>query len=169
MFYKEDYTFELGTFAVSQNIISHLKQEAMSQFDRLNVGNQFIVLCNSKGISADDQLNFKLKNLSYMWAINLELGIETLAVYLDSLDTPVVVVDQPLAWKDEPHHKHMAEFVNHHLGKSAENRRRHGAEFILRELNKISIKFLEDEIRVIQNAATDESARRALLTIDAGK
>lgn len=160
MFYKEDYSFELGTFAAHSDIIRHIRSAAIEQFDR------FSAACNARNIPLDSALVIQMEDLSYMWALNLEIGVETLAIYRKGVDIPIVVVDQKTIWCGEPHHQHMAEFVNHHMGKSAKNRRNHGAEFVLKQLNLISIGQMEDDIRAMKNWDYTTSVRRALLTID---
>jgi len=62
----------------------------------------------------------------------------------------------------------LAEFVNYHTGKDPKNTRRTGAEFIINQLNLISIEFMEDNIRQLGRWDSTYAARRALATMDQG-
>lgn len=162
MFFKEDYSFELGTFSGSNTIVEDIKSKAIEQFDRFNLA------CDQRNIDVANSMVFKLEDLSYMWALNLELGVQTMAIYRVGFEVPLVVVDQKMPWCGEPHHQHMAEFVNHHMSTSDSNRRRLGAEFIIGQLNLISIARLEVTIRGLGQWDNAYAARRAILTIDVG-
>lgn len=163
MFYKEDYSFELGTYAASTHIHTHIKLKAMEQFDRFNDQ------CKAKSVDIANSMKFSMTDLSYMWAMNLEVGVQTMAVYRNGFESPIIVIDEKMPWAGEAHHKHMAEFVNHHTEKSPSNQRKMGAEFIIRQLNLISLAHIEEDIRVISNWDCNMAAIRALNTIDAGK
>lgn len=161
MFYKEDFSFEIGTYAASPHICTHLKQKALEQFDRFNEA------CKAKEIPVAGMLNYKLQDLSYVWSTNLELGQETLAVYAFDCIVPVIVIDVPLPWKDEAHHKHMAEFVHRNMERYAGMRRHNAAVNVLNQLNNISVSWLEYEAQLIKKCNNDHSAKLALRTIDA--
>lgn len=163
MFYKEDYGFELALYAMSPKVVDHIRQKMITQIERV------IKASKTKGEDAAHVVTFTPVDLSYTWTINLELGVETLAIYHEDLTTPIVIVDKVTPWKDEPHHKHMAEFVNHHLGKSKKVQREHGAEFIIRALDAISLEALENEKAEIRGHNSTLSAQRALSHIDVGK
>lgn len=162
MFYKEDYSFELSTFSGSNKILEDIKSKAIEQFDRFNL------TCDQRNIDVANSMVFKLEDLSYMWALNLELGVQTMAIYRTGYEVPLVAVDQKMPWCGEPHHQHMAEFVNNQMGKSNFNPRRLGAEFIIKQLNLISIARLEENIRELGKWDNAYAARRAILTIDVG-
>lgn len=162
MFYKEDYSFELATFAGSNRIVEDIKSKAIEQFDRFNLA------CDQRNIDVANSMVFKLEDLSYMWALNLELGVQTMAIYRVGFEVPLVAMEQKMPWCGEPHHQHMAEFVNHQMGKSDSNRRRVGAEYIISQLNRITIDRLEENIRELGQWDNAYAARRALLAVDAG-
>lgn len=162
MFFKEDYSFELGTYSGAHSILAHIKMKALEQWERFGAS------CKQREIDTKDSMLFKLEDLSYMWALNLELGVQTMAIYRSGIDAPIVVVDQKMPWCGEPHHQHMAEFVNHHMEKPTTNRRLLGAEFIIGQLNKLSIEQFEENIRELGKWDNANSARHALATIDAG-
>lgn len=160
MFYKEEFSFELGTFASNVNWHRHILEEQLTQLPRFQHAEHGDV----RGV-----LSYTPDNLSYLWALNLELGVETMAIYHKDFKTPIVVVDRPTPWKDQPHHAHMAKFVDHHVGQKPDVRRTAAAEFIIRMLNELSVKALRAEIRELDTKSTTEIAKRALRTVDSGK
>jgi len=166
MFFKENYSFELGTFASHASVVEHIREAADDsvQFERFlasyNTGDQ-------NALKAVE--DFTMVDLSYLWALNLEVGVQSMAIYRNGVDTPIVVVDERMAWAGTPEHTHMAKFVSHHTDKSKALQRKLGAEFILKQLNLLSIRSLEAQIREVRKHDETEWATRALATIDAGK
>lgn len=166
MLYKENYPFELGTFAAHEQVVEHIREVARGpgQFERFAIKSNTIDYNALKAI-----YDFTMGDLSYRWAINLEADVQSMAIYRNGVDTPIVVIEERMAWAGTSEHFHMAEFVNHRIGKSKKIRRKVGAEFILGQLNLLSIRVLEAQVREVRKHDTAEWATRAMAAIDAGK
>lgn len=152
MFFKETYPASISGMLLREELRNHLYMEAMLKYESL------VEAADKQNIIAYNLVNFKLDELEYTWTVDLDVGVMTMTVFNRGCNIPLIMMSENMPWKGDIHHKHMGEFVNHHLESCAENRRQQGAEFVLRTLNKISIKWMTKQIEDIRRTNTDAAA-----------
>jgi hypothetical protein len=147
------FNCELTQFtALPFNIDNFISREAISQQARV------IEACKAKGENYEMIFRFMGgPNLRYEWSANLNVGVETLAVYRDGYIVPVVVIDRQFPWAGTPAHERMAAFVAHHQGKDPANAVRQAAERTVEILNEIIVKWMQHDLNNVKAVNVHEA------------
>lgn len=158
-FYQQKFNSNITNFTADPTGIDHtLQREANTQLDRI------VAAMQAKGEDHHGCTAFMGGgNLSYVWSLNTEIGVETLAIYRIGWTVPLIVVDRQLPWHNKPNHAEMAKFVDHHVGKATDDEQRRGAAIAVAEiLDQVIVKWR----RIDLDAAERHSPAEALRKVD---
>lgn len=148
-FFQETFNHQLFNHcAEPHDILRVLRREMTLQVDRV------VDALKAKGEGWLNCLNFgkdDRSDFTVEWSVNLDIGVETMAVYRKGWSVPLVVIDRQLPWCGKENHVHMAEFVGHHFKKNGPAAfRRSAALAIAGMLNDLIIKWKKVDLVQIE-------------------
>lgn len=141
-FYKETFNSGILDYTVwPAGIFRDLQRETNHQSTRI------IDATKARGLPISGILHYKREDLSFEWSVNLDLGIETVAMFRIGFPVPLLVIDKKLPWAGEENHAHMSEFSKHHMTQNGpEAVFRLAAESVLETLRDITVRWLQTDL-----------------------
>lgn len=146
------------------HIDHYLSREAINQQARV------IEACKAKGEDFERIFLFMGgANLRYEWSVNLDVGVQTVAVYRLGYTVPVIVLDQAFPWAGMPQHEQMKQSVAHCFSKDNDNLDRQAAMCVVDMLNNVIIKWMSHDLRNIRETYNPDTFTNFDMEIYRGK
>lgn len=140
-FYKETLNSNILNYAVwPTGIIRDIHRECIQNADSL------IARLKERNLPYAGVLQFKPEDLSFEWSINLDIGLETVAMYRLGCSLPLIVVERKLPGYDENPEERAAFNIHHMARNGADNIFRTAVESTLIVLRDITVRWLKADL-----------------------